>query len=95
MERADIGFGASDNDRDFGEGRNGGPSEADFPEVSVSVADSPCSFRCDNCSLSLLANGRDGTLCDTVDEVVDDVILRLNTRLQHVSMLWNSEIKTS
>lgn len=75
LERADVGFGASDKDRDFGEGRNGGPSEVDFPEDSVSVADSHCSFRCDNCSLSLLANGRAGTLCDMVDEVVEDVIL--------------------
>lgn len=79
MERADIGFGASDNDRDLGEGRNGGPSEVDLPEDSVSGTDSPCSFRCDNCSLSLLANGKDGTLCDTDDEVVDDVIIQLNT----------------
>jgi hypothetical protein len=83
LERADIGFGASDKDRDFGEGRKGGPSEVDScPGESVSVANSHCSFRCNNCSLSLLANGgRDGTLCDTLDGVVDDVILRLNTRL--------------
>lgn len=72
----DTGLAASDRERDFGEGRNGGPSELFLsPAVSVSAPESLCSCRCESCSLSLLAKGRAGRLCDRVEEVVEEVIL--------------------
>lgn len=71
----DAGFAASDNDRDFGEGLNGGPRERVLSlEESTLGVDSPCSFRWESCSLSLLAKGIAGKLCDTVEEVVEGVI---------------------
>jgi hypothetical protein len=79
---AETGFGASDSERDLFEGRSGVPRRlALSPVESVSVLDSLCSLLCDNCSLSLLANGGAGRLCDRVEGGVDDVKLDIGMTL--------------
>jgi hypothetical protein len=85
---AETGFGASDSERDLWEGRSGVPRRLVLsPVESVSVPDSLCSLLWDNCSLSLLANGGTGRLCDRVEGGVDDVKLDIeidsNTRRGH------------
>lgn len=79
---AETGFGASDSERDFCEGRSGVPRQlALSPVESVSVLGSLCSLLWDNCSLSLLAYGGAGRLCDRVEGGVDDAKLDIEVDL--------------
>lgn len=79
---AETGFGASDSERDFCEGRSGVPRQlALSPVESVSVLGSLCSLLWDTCSLSLLAYGGAGRLCDRVEGGVDDVKLDIEVDL--------------
>lgn len=74
----ETGLAASDRERDFGDGRSGCPNEVFLsPAVSVSAPESLCSCRWESCSLSLLAKGTAGRLCDRVEGVVEEVIMLL------------------